>query len=108
MGDQSEMREVDLRGGFVSDEALFATNYITTARYTRYTLVPKNLMEQFMRSANIWFLVVSVFQLLPLGLSTGASWGTIAPLCFLLFATMLKDAYNDYRRHKSDILFNTK
>jgi hypothetical protein len=99
MGEPSEMREIQLQGGNAPDTTLFSTNYIMTARYTRYTLVPKNLIEQFMRSANIWFLVVSFFQLLPLGLSTGASWGTIVPLVFLLFFTMLKDAYNDYRRH---------
>lgn len=83
-------------------------NYISTAKYTLFTIIPKNLFEQFHRIANFWFLIVSILQLLPLQLSPTSSWATIAPLGMVLLITMLKDAYLDYLRHKSDNDINNR
>lgn len=49
---------------------------------------------------------MSVFQLLPLQLSPTSSWATIAPLSLVLTVTLLKDAYLDVRRHRSDRALN--
>jgi phospholipid-transporting ATPase len=102
------MREIPLDRGVVPKENIYPVNYIQTARYTILNIVPKNLYEQFHRSANIWFLVVSIFQLLPLGLSVTSNWETIAPLAFLLSISLIKDAIVDIRRHKSDKKLNNK
>lgn len=87
---------------------MFASNAISTGKYTALTLLPKNLFEQFKRVANIWFLIVSILQLLPLQLSPTSSWATIAPLSLVLAVTLAKDAYLDYRRHKSDREINNR
>ena len=60
------------------------------------TLLPKNLFEQFQRVANIWFLIVSIFQLLPYQLNPTDSWTTVAPLSILILISLAQDAYNDY------------
>jgi hypothetical protein len=51
------------------------TNEISTAKYTVLTFVPVNLFEQFMRVANLYFLLCAILQLIP-GLSpTRCAWG---------------------------------
>lgn len=45
-----------------------ATNEISTAKYTIVTFLPVNLFEQFMRVANLYFLLCAILQLIP-GLS---------------------------------------
>jgi hypothetical protein len=45
-----------------------ATNEISTAKYTVLTFLPVNLFEQFMRAANLYFLLCAILQLIP-GLS---------------------------------------
>ncbi len=38
-------------------------NRISTSKYTLITFFPKNLLEQFSRAANIYFLVKMIFDL---------------------------------------------
>jgi hypothetical protein len=38
----------------------FKINKILTSKYTRYTFIPKNLLEQFSKMANIYFLFILV------------------------------------------------
>ena len=40
----------------------FPNNYITTSKYTVLSFLPKNLFEQFRRVANLYFLIISGFQ----------------------------------------------
>ncbi|CAG9311321.1 unnamed protein product [Blepharisma stoltei] len=106
--DATEFREIALNRGRNTNSNIFPNNFITTAKYTTLTLIPKNLFEQFHRVANIWFLIVSIFQILPFGLSPTSSWATIAPLSLVLTVTLIKDAYQDYRRRKSDKDLNNR
>ena len=64
-----EYRLIRLDRGRVETGNVYPNNYISTGKYTWYNFLPKNLFEQFHRVANIWFLTVSVLQLLPLNLS---------------------------------------
>ena len=105
---RKEYREIKLAAGRAEGGSLFPNNYITTGKYTVFTLIPKNLFEQFHRIANIWFLIVSILQVLPLNLSPTSSWATIAPLSLVLTITLIKDAYLDYRRHRSDREINNR
>ena len=103
-----EFRQIFLKRGLLEENALFPSNFITTAKYSVWSLIPKNLFEQFHRLANIWFLIVSIFQVLPLNLSPTSSWATIAPLSLVLTVTLCKDSYQDYRRHQSDKEINNR
>ena len=104
----SDARIVEINRNVFEKESLFPRNLISTGKYSIFNFVPKNIFEQFHRIANLWFLIVSILQVLPLNLSPTSSWATIAPLCLVLTVTMLKDGYQDYQRHKMDKLLNNK
>lgn len=105
---RKEYRQITLNSGKPEAGNMFPNNFISTGKYTALTLIPKNLFEQFHRVANIWFLIVSILQILPLNLSPTSSWATIAPLSLVLTVSLIKDAYLDYRRHKSDREINNR
>lgn len=65
-----------------------------------------NLMEQLSREEICWFLFISILQLLPYEFSPLASWGTISPLCLIIFVSMAKDWYNTRKILKSDDFIN--
>ena len=59
-------------------------------------VVAVNLFEQFHRISNIWFLIVSIFELLPYNLSPSSNWSTIVPLSALLSISLVRDIYNSF------------
>ena len=79
----------------------FCDNMIVTSKYKITTFIPVNLFEQFSRAVNLYFLLISVIQLIP-GLSPTGIETTLVPLLFVLLVNALKDAHYDYKRHKSD------
>ncbi|KAF4720158.1 hypothetical protein FOZ63_024465, partial [Perkinsus olseni] len=81
---------------------------IASTKHRLYTFIPQNLWEQFHRVANLWFLLVGICQMLPFDLSPTSEWATIAPLVFVLSATMVKDAIEDYRRYTNDNKVNRR
>lgn len=76
-------------------------NYITTAKYTIVTFLPKFLFEQFRRYANIFFLTIGLLQQIP-DVSPTGRYVTIVPFTFILMLTALKELYEDSKRHSSD------
>lgn len=73
-------------------------NSISTTKYTYYNFLFKNLLMQFTKVANIYFLILAVFQMIP-GVSITNQLPTILPpLAFITFLTMIKDFYEDYKR----------
>ncbi|CAF1217869.1 unnamed protein product [Adineta steineri] len=85
----------------------FAGNEVSTARYNLATFLPKNLFEQFHRLANAYFLFLVCLQLIP-QISSLPPYTTIVPLCFVLILTAIKDAVDDFGRHKSDKEVNNR
>lgn len=83
----------------------YISNTIRTARYNIYNFLPKQLIFQFTRLANFYFLCVGIPQTIP-GLSTTGSYTTILPLIFFVALTIFKEGYDDYKRHKLDQLEN--
>lgn len=43
-------------------EGVFPGNKVSTAKYQVWNFIPKTLIEQFMRLANIYFLVIAILQ----------------------------------------------
>jgi magnesium-transporting ATPase (P-type)/class 3 adenylate cyclase len=86
----------------------FNSNYVSTTKYELWNIVPKNLLEQFQRAANFWFLTVSVFQMLPLDVSPTNKYATILPLCGVIFVTFCKDAWEDQLRRRDDKRVNNQ
>jgi len=79
----------------------FQKNYVRTAKYTIITFIPKNLIEQFMRVANLYFLLISGLQQIP-GISPTGRWTTLGPLVAVLLFTAIKEAFEDIKRHRQD------
>jgi phospholipid-transporting ATPase len=85
----------------------FKNNSITTTKYNIFIFLPKCLLLQFMRLANCYFLFIAIIQSItvisPLDPST--AWG---PICLVLSASMLREAWEDYQRYKYDKLLNSE
>ena len=83
-----------------SNTQTYAGNAIRTSRYTLLTWVPKSLFLQFRRSANVYFLVISVLTMMSFSPKNPFSMaGTFAAV---LIFTIFKEAYEDYFRHIQD------
>jgi magnesium-transporting ATPase (P-type) len=82
-------------------------NYIKTSKYSMLTFLPLNLLEQFQRLANFYFLCLLILQLIP-AISSLTPVTTAIPLIGVLSLTAIKDAYDDYQRHTSDSQVNNR
>ncbi|KAK3151504.1 hypothetical protein QOZ80_3AG0246730 [Eleusine coracana subsp. coracana] len=104
---KEELGDDDARVVLVGDAARtnerleFAGNGVRTAKYSPLTFLPRNLFEQFHRLAYIYFLVIAVLNQLP-QLAVFGRGASVMPLAFVLAVTAVKDAYEDWRRHRSD------
>ncbi|KAG2019667.1 phospholipid-translocating ATPase [Coprinopsis cinerea AmutBmut pab1-1] len=87
--------------GKLRKELLFNPNQVVTSKYTIITFIPRNLLEQFRRIANVYFLALCILQFFPM-FTTVAPGVVILPLLFIVAATALKDGYEDYQRHQAD------
>ena len=74
------------------------TNRVRMTKYTLLSLAPLSLLNQFKRISNIYFLVISVLTFLPFSPKDPASM--IGTFAMVLFFTLLKDAFEDYKRYK--------
>ncbi|KAH6597529.1 hypothetical protein BASA50_004446 [Batrachochytrium salamandrivorans] len=90
-----------------SIQAPFPSNEIRTSKYTVLSFLPHNLFEQFRRFANIFFLLLAILQFFPAYQSINP-WVAALPLILVITATCAKDAFEDYRRHTSDLALNTQ
>ncbi|KAL0270682.1 UNVERIFIED_CONTAM: hypothetical protein PYX00_008008 [Menopon gallinae] len=85
----------------------YANNYIKTSKYSLLTFLPLNLLEQFQRLANFYFLCLLVLQVIP-AISSLTPITTAVPLIGVLSLTAVKDAYDDFQRHRSDSQVNKR
>lgn len=77
-------------------------NSINTAQYTVWNFVPKNLLNQFKKAPNVYFALITYLQTVnEITISAGQPVMAL-PLAAVVFVSMLKDAFEDYKRHKSD------
>lgn len=90
-----------------NEQFKYADNYIRTSKYNLITFVPLNLLEQFQRLANFYFLILMILQLIP-WISSIAWYSTAIPLFFVLIFSGAKDAYDDIQRHQSDNQVNNR
>ncbi|XP_076803387.1 phospholipid-transporting ATPase ID-like isoform X1 [Clavelina lepadiformis] len=85
----------------------YAINEIKTSRYTWYNFIVLNLFEQFHRVVNIYFVVLLILQYIP-QISSLNPTTTLIPIVFVLAITAIKDAVDDFRRHRSDHSVNNR
>lgn len=78
-------------------------NKIRTTKYTLLSFVPNNLLEQFHRLANLYFIFI---VLLNWYIDAFAKEVTMIPVVFVLGVTACKDLFEDRRRRASDKRIN--
>ncbi|KAG6741262.1 hypothetical protein POTOM_054495 [Populus tomentosa] len=86
---------------------LYCDNRISNRKYTLLNFLPKNLMEQFSRFMNQYFLLIACLQLWSLitPVNPASTWG---PLIFIFAVSATKEAWDDYNRYLSDKKANEK
>ncbi|XP_036931372.1 phospholipid-transporting ATPase ID isoform X1 [Acanthopagrus latus] len=102
-----EERRVRANDREYNEKFQYASNCIMTSKYNVITFLPVNLFEQFQEVANTYFLFLLILQLIP-QISSLSWFTTIVPLALVLSITAVKDATDDYFRHKSDNQVNNR
>jgi len=82
------------------------SNKVSTSKYSLISFIPKSLIIQFKKSANIYFLIISILSCLPFSPKDASSM--IGTFAFVLVATQIKEAIEDYSRYKHDRASNSK
>lgn len=80
-------------------------NRIRTTKYTVLSFLPKNLLEQFHRVANLYFIFIILLNWFPDINAFGKEIAMI-PVMFVLGVTAIKDLFEDRRRKASDKRIN--
>nr|XP_019706336.1 phospholipid-transporting ATPase 1 isoform X1 [Elaeis guineensis] len=107
LGSQREISDEEARFVYINDAdrtnnpIKFPNNSIRTTKYNILTFIPRNLFEQFHRVAYVYFLILAALNQVP-QLGVFSPVASILPLAFVLGVTAIKDAYEDWRRHRSD------
>ncbi|KAH7354284.1 phospholipid-transporting ATPase [Plectosphaerella cucumerina] len=84
----------------------YVDNHVSTAKYNFATFLPKFLIEQFSKIANVFFLFTAALQQIP-GLSPTNQYTTIIPLVMVLMVSAGKELIEDHRRKQADNALNT-
>lgn len=86
----------------------FKDNKISTTKYNCLTFFPKNMIEQFTKVANFYFLVMGLLQMIDAITASDGIPTTYGPLAVIVLISALKDLYEDYKRYRSDSEENHK
>ena len=85
----------------------FKSNKINTTKYNLFTFLPKSLLLQFMRPANIYFLITAIIQCIPIISPLGYETA-IFPILFVLSVSLIREGIEDYHRGQLDNEQNNK
>ena len=84
-----------------TEELMFKDNKISTTKYNAFTFLPKALLYQFMRLANVYFVFIAIIQSIPVISPLGAATA-ILPLVFVLCVSLIREAIEDLKRRSLD------
>ena len=90
----------------------YCDNSITTSKYTALNFIPKSLMYQFRRFANLWFLFQTIVMVAGeytnLFATPFSPWSMLAMLVIVLGIVMVFEARDDLFRHQQDSEVNNR
>eukprot|EP00917_Polyrhabdina_sp_WS-2016_P010364 GHVP01022872.1.p1 GENE.GHVP01022872.1~~GHVP01022872.1.p1 ORF type:complete len:994 (-),score=173.65 GHVP01022872.1:90-3071(-) len=78
------------------------TNFVRTSQYHWWNFIPLNLLSQVILPANLYFLFMAFLQLIPVISDSGGIPTFLLPIAIVMSVTMVKDAYEDIKRHRAD------
>eukprot|EP01035_Chromulina_nebulosa_P018205 gene18205-23867_t len=110
--DKNEEREIKLFQSHVREHDIYPKNIVITSRYTIISFIPKCLLEQFRRLANVYFLVVG--GIAAVGAYTNyfdtsvAPEGILLPMLAVISISMIKEGIEDTKRHRKDAKINSQ
>ena len=85
----------------------YPKNVIRNQKYNILTFIPLVLFEQFRFFLNLYFLIMACTQFIPM-FRVGYLYTYWGPLAFVLFVTMLREAYDDIKRAYRDKELNSQ
>lgn len=80
---------------------MYVSNKVHTTKYNLFTFLPVNLMLQFSKMSNLYFLILLIVQVIPM-INPDQIPTLALPLSFVVFLSMVKDIYEDLQRYWSD------
>ena len=83
------------------EDLKFKSNEIDTRKYNFITFLPKALFYQFVRPANIYFLISAILQCIPMISPLGPT-SAILPLIIVLSASLIREGIEDCARGRLD------
>ena len=94
----------------VQPKVVSKPNYVGTAKYSVWTFLPRGIFEQFRRVANIFFLWISIMMIIgtygffgyDFFYSPITPWTTVGPLAVIVGMVLVKEGFEDSKRHKAD------
>lgn len=86
--------------GRTSNES-FPPNKICNQKYNFFTFIPLVLFNQFKFFLNLYFLVMALSQFIP-DVRIGYLYTYWGPLGFVMTVTLIREAIDDFRRHRRD------
>ncbi|KAL7680373.1 putative P-type ATPase, HAD-like superfamily [Plasmopara halstedii] len=88
-------------------EEFFVSNEVTTSQYTWWSFVPVFLYLTFQKTANLYFLLIGIFQIIPSMSPTNGVPLQFMPLAIVIIIDAIFAGYEDHKRHKADDLANS-
>ncbi|GMF14165.1 unnamed protein product [Phytophthora lilii] len=93
--------------GAEEGEEFFVSNEVKTSQYTWWSFVPVFLYLTFQKTANLYFLLIGIFQLIPSVSPTNGVPLQFLPLAIVIIINAIFAGYEDYKRHIADDLANS-
>ncbi|KAG6615533.1 P-type ATPase (P-ATPase) Superfamily [Phytophthora cinnamomi] len=88
-------------------EEFFVSNEVKTSQYTWWSFVPVFLYLTFQKTANLYFLLIGIFQMIPSVSPTDGVPLQFIPLVIVIIIDAIFAGYEDYKRHMADDLANS-
>ncbi|ETW41588.1 hypothetical protein PFNF135_03998 [Plasmodium falciparum NF135/5.C10] len=83
-------------------------NSVITSKYTVFNFIFLNMYEQFHKISNVYFFFIGILQVIPQFTATNGIPTVFFPLLIVLTANAIKDAFEDWNRHKTDKIENNR
>ena len=89
-----------------TENMLLCGNAISTRKYSWFSFLPVSLLFQFRSISNAYFLLTAGIMLIP-DVSPINPFSAIAPLCFVLIVSEIREFVEEYQKYTRDVETNS-